>query len=118
MTTSRLTTLYRKHFGDVEEKKTEARVNVIRHMGFHNDGLWPKRASRMYKILVRSILEYVAQVLSYKHYLFHRWNRKEIEEPKEFIKTREVSEQSIGEADTVSKEHPARNNTGCYQEQY
>ena len=49
-------------------------------MGFHKDGLRPETAVRMYKILVRPILEYGAKVLSYKHYYFTDRNVQKIEE--------------------------------------
>ena len=65
----RLTTLYGDHIKQVLEK-AEARVNAIRHQGYHSDGLRPQTSLTMYKTLVRPTLEYAAQVLSYKHYYF------------------------------------------------
>ena len=54
---SRLISLYGKHIGIIIEK-AEVRVNAIRHMGFQRDGLRPETAIKMYKTLVRPILEY------------------------------------------------------------
>ena len=82
---SRLTSLYGKHIGIVLEK-AEARANAIRHMGFYKDGLRPETSIRMYKTLVRPILEYAAQVLSYKHYYFAERKCENIKEPTDFIK--------------------------------
>ena len=47
------------------------RVNCIRHYGFSSDGLRPATSIKMYKILVRPILEYAGQVLSYRHYYYY-----------------------------------------------
>ena len=82
---SRLTTLYGKHIENMLEK-AETRINVIRHMGYQRDGLRPEASIRMYKILVRPIIEYAAQVLSYKHYYFTERKCAKIEEPTDFIK--------------------------------
>ena len=49
-------------------EKAEDRANCLRHLGFNRDGLRPETSLRMYKILVRPILEYASQVLSYRHY--------------------------------------------------
>ena len=49
-------------------EKAERRLQCIRHLGFHEDGLRIDTAIRMYKILVRPILEYCAQVLTYRNY--------------------------------------------------
>ena len=46
-------------------------VNCIRHFGFSSDGLRPFTCIRKYKVLVRPILEYAAQTLSYRHYYFN-----------------------------------------------
>ena len=65
----RLTSLYTQHFARVIEK-AEKRVNCVRHFGFDSDGLRPATCLRMYKILVRPILEHASQVLSYRHHYF------------------------------------------------
>ena len=94
MTTSRLTSLWRKHIAKVIEK-AEARVNVIRHMGFHKDGLRPETSIRMYKTLVRPIIEYAAEVLSYKQYYFTERKCTNIEEPTEFIEKLEKFQNKV-----------------------
>ena len=66
---TRLTSLYTQHFARVIEK-AEKRVNCVRHFGFDSDGLRPVTCLSMYKILVRPILEYASQVLSYRHHYF------------------------------------------------
>ena len=77
---SRLTSLYGKHLTKVLEK-AEVRANVIRNKGFQSDGLRPETTIRLYKTLVRPILEYASQVLSYKHYYFTDRKCEKIEEP-------------------------------------
>ena len=77
---SRLTSLYGKHLTEVLDK-AEVRANVIRHKGFQSDGLRPETTIRLYKTLVRPILEYASQVLSYKHYYFTDRKCEKIEEP-------------------------------------
>ena len=50
--------------------KAEKRLHCITHYGFHRDGLRPETAIKLYKLMVRPILEYGSQVLTYqKHYL-------------------------------------------------
>ena len=63
LSNTRLTSLITKHVSHVIEK-AEKRVNCIRHLGFTSDGLRPQTSIEMYKILVRPILEYPAQVTS------------------------------------------------------
>ena len=51
-------------------QKAEQRLHCISHFGFHQDGLRPETAIKLYKLLVRPILEYGSQVLTYQnHYL-------------------------------------------------
>ena len=50
-------------------------------MGFHSDGLRPETSTKMYKVIVRPILEYAAQVLSYKHYHFKERKSTAVEKP-------------------------------------
>ena len=66
---TRLTSLYTQHFARLIEK-VEKRINCVRHLGFESDGLRPATCLCMYKVLVRPILEYASQVLSYKHQYF------------------------------------------------
>ena len=82
---SRLTSLYGKHIKEVLEK-AEVRVNAIKHKGFKSDGLRQETTIRMYKALVRPILEYAAQVISYKHYYFTDRKCEPLEEPTGMIK--------------------------------
>ena len=82
---SRQTSLYSRHISKMLEK-AETRINAIRHMGFHSDGLRPETSVRMYKILVRPILEYAAQVLSYSHYYMKERKAKNIEEPTSIVR--------------------------------
>ena len=67
LSTKRLTNLFSKHFAKSIEK-AERRLQCIRHLGYHKDGLRIETAIRMYKTLVRPILEYCAQVLTYRNY--------------------------------------------------
>ena len=67
---ARQKTLYKEHFAKILEKAL-ARLHCIRHLGFHKHGLRPHTAIRMYKALVRPILEYGAQALSYKKYFLN-----------------------------------------------
>ena len=60
-------TLFREHFARIMDK-AQRRIECIKHFGYHKDGLRPQTAIRMYKILVRPLLEYGAQVLSYQRY--------------------------------------------------
>ena len=64
LSSTRLTSLYTHHFARVIEK-AEKRINCVRHFGFDSDGLRPDTCLSMYKVLVRPILEYASQVLSY-----------------------------------------------------
>ena len=63
----RLTSLYTEYFALMLEKANR-RLQCIKHYGFHKDGLRPETAIKMYKLLVRPILEYGAQVLIFNHH--------------------------------------------------
>ena len=63
----RQTSLITHHISKISEK-ADRRINCIRHFGFQSDGLRPVTSVMMYKTLVRPILEYAAQALSYQHY--------------------------------------------------
>ena len=81
----RLTSLYTRHFKSVIEK-AEKRINCVRHFGFHSDGLRPATSIGMYKVLVRPILEYASQVLSYRHYYFTSPRKpRTVFEPTDFL---------------------------------
>ena len=63
------TSLYINHFRNTMEK-AEKRLHCISHYGFHRDGLRTETAIKLYKLMVRPILEYGSQVLTYQnHYL-------------------------------------------------
>ena len=70
LSNKRLTSLITTHVSEIL-KKAERRVNCIRHLGFQRDGLRPATSVTLYKKLVRPILEYAAQVLSYRHYYYY-----------------------------------------------
>ena len=81
----RQTSLYTRHIRNIIEK-AEKRINCVRHFGFDSDGLRPATSIRMYKILVRPILQYAAQVLNYKHFYFtHKRQNKINKELAHFI---------------------------------
>ena len=67
ITSRRLTSLYTDYFNKIEQKANQ-RLQCIKHWGFHKDGLRPETALKLYKLLIRPILEYGAQVLIYDHY--------------------------------------------------
>ena len=91
---SRQTSLYGKHINEILER-AETRVNIIRHMGFQRDGLRSETAIRMYKIMVRPILVYGAQVLSYKHYFFVDRRAEKIEESTDIIRKLEKFQNKV-----------------------
>ena len=66
MSTKKLANLYVEHFNVILDK-AEKRLWQIKHVGFSRDGLRPETAIKLYKLLVRPILEYGAQVLSYEN---------------------------------------------------
>ena len=85
LSSTRLTSLYTHHFARVIEK-AEKRINCVRHFGFDSDGLRPDTCLSMYKVLVRPILEYASQVLSYKHHYFTAPSRpRQIFKPLDFL---------------------------------
>ena len=66
MSTKNLANIYSEHFNVILEK-TRKRLWQIKHIGFSKDGLRPETALKLYKLLIRPILEYGAQVLTYKY---------------------------------------------------
>ena len=68
------TNLYTDHFKNTIEK-AERRLQCIAHYGFHRDGLRPETAIKLYKLMIRPILEYGSQVLSYQKYYLHSSKR-------------------------------------------
>ena len=55
------------HFKKTIEKSKQ-RLHCISHNGFHRDGLKPETAMKLYKLMVRLILEYGGQALTYLKY--------------------------------------------------
>ena len=62
-----VTNLFRSHFTSILER-ARIKVALIRRHGFHDDGLRLKTAINMYKLIIRPLLEYCAQSLSYGRY--------------------------------------------------
>ena len=58
---------YQKHFV-AQMDKAERRLGAVRLLGFHKDGLRLKTAIKLYKLLVRPLLEFAAQVLPYNKF--------------------------------------------------
>ena len=88
ITSQRLTSLYTDYFNKIKQKANQ-RLQCIKQWGFHKDALRPETALKLYKLLIRPILEYGAQVLIYDHY---------------YLKPKLVTETSLdGEADFVQQ---------------
>ena len=68
-------------------EKAKKRLQCIKHYGFHRDGLRPETAIKMYKLLVRPILEYGAQVLLFYHYYMNARKRRNrnLNKPTDFV---------------------------------
>ena len=64
MSTKKLANIYVEHFNVILDKASK-RLWQIKHIGFSRDGLRPETALKLYKLLIRPILEYGAQVLTY-----------------------------------------------------
>ena len=62
-----ITNLFRQHYAKITQK-ARIRSNILKRHGFHEDGLRLKTAIRLYKIVIRPILEYCGQTLSYSRY--------------------------------------------------
>ena len=63
------TNLYISHFKNTIEK-AEKRLHCISHYGFRRNGLRTETAIKLYKLMVRPILEYGSQVLTYQNHYF------------------------------------------------
>ena len=57
-------------FIDNQLVKAESRLGVVRLLGFHKDGLRISTAIKLYKLLIRPIIEFGAQIVTYskKHF--------------------------------------------------
>ena len=67
LTSTYVTNLFRTHFSDIVER-SKLKASVIRGHGFHEDGLRISTAIRLYKLIIRPLLEYCAQSLFYTRY--------------------------------------------------
>ena len=67
ITSKYVTNLFKGHF-DFILKKAKTRVAAIRAYGFSKNGLRVKSSVRLYKLLIRPILEFCAQTLTYSLY--------------------------------------------------
>ena len=67
LTSKHITNLFKTHFKLMLEK-AKVRVSTIQRYGFREGGLRLASAIRLYKLLVRPILEYCAQTLTYTRY--------------------------------------------------
>ena len=52
-------------------KKAQKRLGVVRLLGFHKDGLCISTGVKLYKLLIRPLLEFGAQIVSYKKTLLY-----------------------------------------------
>ena len=52
-------------FIDIQLEKAENRLGVVRLLGFHKDGLRISTGVKLYKLLIRPILEFGAQIITY-----------------------------------------------------
>ena len=67
ITSKYVTNLFKSHF-DFILKKAKTRVAAIRAYGFSKNGFRVKSSVRLYKLLIRPILEFCAQTLTYALY--------------------------------------------------
>ena len=67
LTSRYITNLFKDHFISILER-AKRRVAAIRSLGFSMDGFGISTVMRLYKLLVRPILEFCAQSLSYARY--------------------------------------------------
>ena len=67
LTSKYVTNLFQSHFTSILEN-AEVKAAIIRRHGFHEDRLRLKTAFKLYKLVIRPVLEYSAQTLSYGRY--------------------------------------------------
>ena len=67
ITSKYVTNLFRTHFSQVIDR-ANIKAAIIRRQGFHEDGLRISTAIKLYKLLIRPLLEYGSQTLSYNRY--------------------------------------------------
>ena len=66
LSTRNITNIYADHFNLILDR-AHKRLWQIKHVGFTKDGLRPETALKLYTLLVRPILEYGGQVLTYTY---------------------------------------------------
>ena len=81
LTSKYVNNLFRAHFSTIIER-AKVKAGIIRRHGFHEDGLRLKTAVKMYKLIIRPVLEYCAQSISYSRYS----NPPQLEVPADFSK--------------------------------
>ena len=64
LTSKYVNNLFRAHFSTILERE-RVKARTIRRHGFHEDGLRLKTAVKLYKLIIRPVLEYCAQSISY-----------------------------------------------------
>ena len=62
-----VTDLFRNNFSEILERAW-VKVAAIRSYGFHEDGLSIQSSIRLYKLVIRPLLEYCTQTLTYSMY--------------------------------------------------
>ena len=62
-----ITNLFRHHYDKITEK-SRIKSAILKRHGFHEDGLRLNTAIRLYKLVIRPVLEYCGQTLSYGRY--------------------------------------------------
>ena len=67
ITSKYVTNLFRAHLSTILEK-ARVKAAIIRRHGFHEDGLRISTAIKLYKLVIRPLLEYCAQSLSHARY--------------------------------------------------
>ena len=70
ISTKKPSNIFTTHFSNILEKAA-VRVSTIRSYGFREDGFRLETSIKLYKLLVRPILEYCAQALCYAKYPLH-----------------------------------------------
>ena len=67
--TKNLSNIFTSHFSEILDKAS-TRLSSIRSFGFQHEGFRLQTSIRLYKLLIRPILEYCAQSLCYTKYYF------------------------------------------------
>ena len=67
LTSKYVTNLFRQHFTSIIDR-AKTKAAIIRRHGFHEDGLRFKTVIKQCKLVIRPVLEYGAQALTYNRY--------------------------------------------------